>query len=73
MKSLLIKSLIFLCITNATDGSFWSSGVVKNIIGGVMKKYFAKCVYVIQFSHNQGECWSDILVTICFYISNGKT
>lgn len=56
MKSLLIKSLIFLCITNATDGSFWSSGVVKNIIGGVMKKYFAKCVYVIQFSHNQGEC-----------------
>lgn len=55
MTAFLIKCLMFLCITNATGGTAWPSEVVKNVIRGVLTKYFANCVYFIQSPHNQGE------------------
>jgi len=56
MKTLLIKCLMCLCVTNATGGTVWPSEVVQNVIRGVVTKYSANCVFLIQSPHNQGGC-----------------
>jgi hypothetical protein len=65
MKAALIMATV-ICITNGTAESkfesIWSADMVKTIIGGVMKRYFANCVYLLQSSYDQGEDLAVILL-----------
>jgi hypothetical protein len=58
MKVALIMATV-ICITNGTAESkfesIWSADMVKTITGGVIKRYFANCVYLLHSSHDQGE------------------
>lgn len=65
MKVALIMATVISITNGAAESKFesiWSADMVKTITEGVMKKYFANCVYLLHSPHDQGEDLPVILL-----------